>query len=263
MKRLSLQNDNKIKKRNTFFDVDESEEEPDIETENRIKESETKKESKSERKFKGLAAVFVCIVCIVLVTSIVLLCVDLSDGKLDGVFVKKEPTVTYYNIIDEPDWTTDIYTVEEYVSKNPDFIKYSPDGRVTVGYTREDISPSLNPSLYFIQAYIDAIKLGDHEKLNSLLSNAYKSKNGEFEDFPMQKLYNIEVKKLPNPQPDVNEGKYYKHEYYSISYNIYKNDGYYCKTADESRAMVEGIMLVYDSQGNIKIEIRYDSIAKE
>lgn len=257
MKRLSLQNDNKIKKKGAFFDFDTSEEQIEESVEEE-KEPKSQKEKKSDKRFKGFAAVFVVIVCLVLIASIVLLCIDLSDGTLDGVFTKEEETVTYYNIVDEPDWETDIYTVEEYVSKNPDFIKYSPDGRVTVGYGREDIRADLNPSLYFIQMYIDAIKQGDHEKLNSLLSDAYKAKNGTFEDFPMQKLYNIEVKRLKNPQSDVNDGKYFKHEYYSVSYNIYKNDGYYCKTADETRAMVEGLMIVYDAQGNIKIEIRYN-----
>lgn len=257
MKRLSLQNDNKIKKKRAFFDFDVSEEQVEAYVEEE-KKPETPKEKKSEKKFKGFAAVFVSIVCLLLVASIVLLCIDLSDGTLDGVFVEKKPTVTYYNIIDEPDWETDIYTVEEYVSKNPDFIKYCDASNATVGLSREDIRADLNPSLYFIQEYLDAIKQGDHEKLNSLLSDSYKSKNGTFEDFPMQKLYNIKIERLAYPQPDVNEGKYYKHEYYSITYNIYKNDGYYCKTADETRAMVEGLMIVYDAQGNIKIEIRYN-----
>ncbi len=259
MNRRNLQNDNKINKtkKSGFFDYGMSEEE-DTPTEQKEQKSEKKTAKKSDNKrFRILFVLGITVIVLLLVATVILSCIDFfSDGELNGSFGKNDDGDTKYHIVKTPDWETDIYTVPEYLELDPDAIMYNADGVANVLYYPDDIQAGT--PLAFIQSYFDAIKQGDHKKLNSLFSESCLQSIGEYSDFPMQKVYNIQVKKLSNYVDNRYEGKVYDYQYFSLTYNIYKNDGLFCDEVDETRAREEGILVVFDKDGNAQIEIIRD-----
>lgn len=257
MSRRSLQIDNKIKRshKSSFFDISKADDvidEPD-------KTEEVKNEPdsvKKDKRFKKGTYIAVTVIAVLLVAAIVVSGIDFFiDGELNGIF-KKDEKPTYYKIY-TPDWETDIYTVQEYLDLDPDFMTYK------YGITEEGYRPGnirSDTEIGFFYNYFTAIKQGDHEKLNSFFTKEYLDKNGKFSDFPMQKIYNIEIIKQPKTET-LNEK--YKNSYdygvYAVRYNIYRNDGLFCAEVDETHAREEGIIVVFESAGVGKIVERMDA----
>ena len=195
-------------------------------------------------------------ISVLLVAAIIVSGIDFFiDGELNG-FLKDNSKPTVYRIYD-PDWNTDIFTVQEYLDLEPELMIFS-DGRASVGYRPSDVLAGTD--IAFFYNYFNAIKQGDHEKLNSFFDKEYLDKNGSFKDFPMQKVYNIEIIKQSKTET-LNEK--YKNSYdygvYAVKYNIYRNDGLFCAEVDEKHTREEGIIVVFDSAGVGRIVERIDA----
>jgi hypothetical protein len=240
-----------------FFDFDEAaaDEEPVIPKVKR-EESAITADSKNERRFRRGSVIAVSVLAVILAVLITLSGIDfITDGELNGIFGGGEKPTTYK--LYDPDWETDIYTVPAYLELDPDAVMYSSDGFATVLFYPDDMPE--NSEIAFINSYFDAIKHGDHEKLNSMFGEEYLSEKGAFEDFPMQKVYNIKVVKQPKYEDQKYENTAYDYCYYALTYNIYRNDGLFCDEVDETHAREEGILVVYTSKGQGKIVKRIDA----
>ncbi len=260
MKQTNLQNDNKIekKKKKGFFDYDDAliatknEESCHDAPEKVIKVSESE-----NRRFRiGFTALVIVLVALLLF-SVVFVGLDfLADGQINGIFDFSRE-VTNYKIY-APDWKTDIFTLDEYLALSPDTLMYCDDGVANVSFKSGEINE--RSKLGFVNSYFEAIKHGDSEKLNSLFTDECLAKNGRFSAFPMQKVYNIQIERLPKGEyiDSEFEGKVYEYCYFTLTYNIYRNDGLFCAEVDETHAREEGILVVFDRDGNGKIAKRTD-----
>ncbi len=257
MPRRNLQNDNKIRK-SSFFDIDAAaEREADLQ-EKEEHSAAPCADIKEEKRFKRRTYIAIAVIAALLCAAIIISGIDLVlDGELIGIF-KNEPEPTQYDNRYKADWETDIFTSEEYLELNPHSMMYSSNG----GYVIYEVGPqdieSAPVDVKFFYEYFDAIKRGDRKKYNSFFTTEGLKENEKKKNFPMQKIYNIEIVKYDSDaslDKKYGEGKY---SLYAIKYNIYKNDGLFCAEVDERHAREEVAVLVYDDYGNAKIDVKKD-----
>ena len=153
------------------------------------------------------------------------------------------------------DWETDIFTYQPYLDLIPDRVKYRLGGNID--YLYDDTIKSKGDGLVFIKEYFDAIKHGDHEKLNSMYMSSYFKQDGnkKHSAFPMQKVFNIAVE-LRNDiieKEDEKLRKTYDIYYFVVRYNILNNDGLFRDDIDEhvDRAQLIKVLVDYNGVGKI------------
>ena len=265
MRNTSLHNGNKEsgKKKTGFFDMDEVISDS-IDTRPSEDTAQIKKEADVDRtgkkKFAIKAIIFVVSIAVLLIAAAVLSGMDfISDNSYndDGLPENDGNPPIIFEIYD-PDWETDIFTLPEYLARSPERIEYSDDDGATV--TRvgpSELEKVGGDKLVFLNKYFDTVKRGDHEALNAMLTEAYIEENGEYEDFPMQKLFNIKItRKLYNdPQFDNSE---YDDYYFVVSYNIYRNDGMFRDDCDDQYYCRTLMRVLINSDGDGKIDLITD-----
>lgn len=149
-----------------------------------------------------------------------------------GIINLNTPTVSFtqapkYEVepyrLSLPDWDTDIFTLGSYLEK-PRYINYKTLGSQTVGITDEKYG-RYGDGLEFLGQYFDALMHGDHELVNSMHSEEWLHSHGYYEEFTMQKIYDITVELLREYVTQIESGEYITVYDYAVSYKIMKNDG--------------------------------------
>ena len=259
MSERSLQNDNKNKKnkKSGFFDMNDVV----FDAEPQVKHAEEKEEPKetnaSNKRFILKVLVFASLLAVLLIAAAVLLGMDfISDSSYndDGLPEQEEMPPIRFEIYD-PDWETDIFTVPEYLELSPERIEYSDDGGATFKKAdKEDLERVGGNNLVFLNSYFDAVKRGDHEAVNAMLTEAYIEGNGEYEDFPMQKIFNIKITRMMYNDPAFDDAEYDDY-YFVVSYNIYKNDGMFRADCDDQYYCRTLMRVLINSAGSGKIDL--------
>ena len=265
MRNTSLHNGNKEsgKKKKGFFDMDgvipDNSAPESADNVARVKNG-ADGDGEGKRKFLIGAIIFVVSIAVLLVAAAVISGMDFisdNDYNDDGLPENDGNPPIIFEIYD-PDWETDIFTLPEYIALSPERLEYSDDDGATVSRVGpSDLEKTGGNKLVFLNKYFDAVKRGDHEALNAMLTEAYIEKNGEYEDFPMQKLFNIKItRKLYNdPQFDNSE---YDDYYFVVSYNIYRNDGMFRDDCDDQYYCRTLMRVLINSEGDGKIDLITD-----
>ena len=279
MKERSLQKDNKLNKRSKgFFDVDPAVEERSAVTyrsvdskdgsfdEKTVEETAStgkasvKAKSGRDKRFYVIAAVFLSAVVLLTVAAIVLSRMDFikdSDYNGDELGEEEELPKTVFEIY-EPDWETDIFTIPEYLELSPERIEYSDDGGTTTKRVGpEGLEKAGGDKLVFLNSYFDAIKHGDHEALNAMLTDTFIEENGLYEDFPMQKLFGIKVVRMYHNDPAFDNGEYDDY-YFIVRYYIYRNDGLFKENCDDQYYCKTIMRVLINDKGEGKIDLVRD-----
>ena len=274
MSRINLQNDNNIdeeknvspqQKRGGFFDADEQTEEF-AERKEIVSDAPEKKEPaplteedrqrRNKARLKKIVAVVAAVMCVMILINFVANSEFIKNlgkggnGDKDGSYTKL--------YIYPPDWETDIFTDENYLSLKSDIV-YSPNGAEFITLDEGSYYRYGGTGLVFMMDYINTIIAGDHEKLNGMFTPEYwngrdedGNKRQKYEAFPQQKLINVKIVKYQYSDPKYDTAAQDDH-YYIVSYNIYRNDGMFRNDIDEYSELAQMITVLIDHEGNGKI----------
>ena len=135
-------------------------------------------------------------------------------------------SVDYY----EPDYNADIFSEKDYLNKNR-VIRYV-DGNISIVLDEYE-DDELDAGQRFFKKYFNAVVNGDYDSYRSMIADDCEANPKIYGDnlsnkkFPMQRLYNISVKKLAfsDDANNVYNGKQALFGVYEVSYCIQKNDG--------------------------------------
>ncbi len=202
-------------------------------------------------KEKLLAKRMVRWVCI-LIAVFIALNLLFESGILNGLFSDKIKYREYPPIEDlyPADFTEDLEDLKndkEYMSKDQ-FIEFT-EGNVTTQLSSPEDFEAKGELAQFFKVYFDAVRSGDEETYNSLLSDAYKKEFGEKEPFTVQRIYDIEVVKRYTEEISEEITAYV----FDVGYRIMMNNGTYRNNlySDTMRAM-QYVLYKYPS-GRIEI----------
>lgn len=207
------------------------------------------RKAKEKRLVKRLITVIPCLIALLLCLNLVL-----ESGILSQLFGTKIKYREYPPISDlcEPDFEYNIFENEEYMAKSRGFA-YTKDG--VQEYLKDEDEIVLKGEVaVFFKKYFDAVINGDADTLNGLLSQDYIKKNGEYEPFTMQMLYDMEVIFLQSYY--LNEGSQSQILVYEfdVGYRIMNNNGTFRNNlASDDRRDVRYTLCRY-SDGEIKIQ---------
>ncbi len=156
---------------------------------------------------------------------------------------KQGPTIYLY----KPDWETDINTVQEYLElKGEIFYIEGNSGRSVDEHSYFQVG---GKGLEFMAEYVETLRSGNHEKLNSMFTEEYFKDHERYEAFPQQKVFGVYISKHDLKIDENDESMYYV-----ISYRIYRNDGLFRNDIDDTTERSQLFTLVKTSDGSIKID---------
>lgn len=246
------------------------------------KRKNTKRESivpQKKKKLKKAIAVVACVfaVLVILYGALALVSDWLketdgknSEGNSDELNFNPEGilSVDYY----EPDYSADIFSDKEYLAKDRS-IRFT-DGNISI-VLNEYEDDELDAGQRFFKKYFDAVVNGDYESYSKMIADDYSGnpaiygENPKTKKFPMQRVYNINVKKLAfsDDENNVYNGRHAIFGIYEVSYCISKNDGEFRLglPSDKSIPIIYQTATFVDDSGNEKTVITtaysYDDIA--
>lgn len=153
-----------------------------------------------------------------------------------------------------PDWSTDIFTLPEYLQLNRT-IKYSnDDGKLTQSVPENKLQEFGGRGLVFMSLYFNTVIQGDHETLNTLFTDNFWEDNEKYSDFPMQKIHNIKIIKRHHTDSTYPDTSDYDVVYYTVSYSIYKNDGLFRSDIDSEGELTQGFWILLFPDNSAKID---------
>lgn len=159
----------------------------------------------------------------------------------------------------DPDWETDITTLDGYLARNPYFVKYGVfNGKlVEVSETLTDRNKCKQrggDALALMYDYFDAVRMGDHEALNALFAEGYFNEEKEpYESFPMQKVYDIFVRRYEYEVPEHPDAVYYL-----VTYKIMENDGLFRREVDADAELPQLFGVEPNEDGEQRIYLMFD-----
>ncbi len=149
----------------------------------------------------------------------------------------------------EPDWETDIFTLERYLELNR-YLTYTKDG---VSETIVDINADYyDDTVHMMQAYFDALMHGDAEKVNSFYTEDYFKENPRYEKFTMQKIYDMEMEYITERDDNIN-GIPCTVYVYKVGYKILENDGTFRDDIQHDNAKIPLFYELIDTGNSVKI----------
>ena len=190
-----------------------------------------------KKKLKKAVIIIICIFVVLVVLYGALALVNMwlkgTDGKTgdgeqgemnfnpDGIL-----SVNYY----EPDYSADIFTESEYLAKDRS-LRFT-DGNISI-VLDEYTDDELDAGQKFFKNYFDAVTHGDYESYSEMIADGYSGNpnvygaNPKEKKFPMQRIYNVNIKKLAisDDENNVYNGRHAIFGIYEVSYCISKNDG--------------------------------------
>ncbi len=163
------------------------------------------------------------------ITLLILLLQQLGILNLFGP-EEQETVAENYDIeawrLSPPDWDGDIFTSERYLAKSRT-LRYSEDGNDFTTYQFDEYleKRSQGEGVNFMADYFYAAMCGDHELLNSMHTDYYLEHQGAYEEFPMQKIYDISIVKVKSYVGTSESGAPIQVYLYEVNFRIQSNDG--------------------------------------
>ena len=192
-----------------------------------------------------------------------------TDNGSQGFIPNKNPRDLY-----EPDWETDIFTLDKYLEKNR-YMKYgaftgSGVELAELLLTRTDCKVKGGAPLEAMYDYFYYVIRGDHSSVNGMYSsdffeNENNTPHAPHNAFPMQKVYDLFVRSVApetlegwkGSDTDKNDGV--TSFYYLVTYKIMENDGLFRYEIDADAEMVQLFEVrVYDNGSPSKIGLILD-----
>lgn len=189
------------------------------------------------KKKKAIIIGFVSVCVLMLVLVLISSVLSHFNGKVNRDIPRID--YTFY----DPDWESDIFSEEGYLSKNRN-IAYTDENGQTIGIN-EINSAQNGVGAAFFSVYFYALQTGDNELYNSLFSSEYIDKNGEKDDFTEQRVYDIELKYLYDEK--ISDSLY--SITYALDYCIMRNDGTFRRDIGSDMSRTQYVTLCYDENG--------------
>ena len=178
--------------------------------------------SDKQAKKKKMAIVIIAACLVATVGALVMnLDLDIDFGGSDTQAPKKQLVYDangeHRMSLWDPDWETDIFTVERWLDKNR-YLTYVENG-MAITITDGKYS-DYGDAAAFMAEYFDTLMHGDAQALNEFYAESYFESNARFEAITMQKIYDMRMEYITS---NVNQSTT---EYvYKITYKILENDG--------------------------------------
>jgi len=206
------------------------------------------KKTKNKNKHKVIT-LGVIVVLALSILALVCGAAFLIDRRLQAKRNQPEQFNTENYIYHFPDWEENIWEDEDYMEK--DCTIFFQNGAET--YPLADVGDEGKGASFFAD-YINAIIKGDHEALNRMYTSEYTDKNGYFEPFTMQKVYNVLVSYKGRA-----EGieRYGEAEVFDLSYYIMKNNGTFRRDIPSDASRTQIVYLVSTDEGYKIVEVDY------
>ncbi|MCR5262374.1 MAG: hypothetical protein K6D94_00755 [Clostridiales bacterium] len=167
--------------------------------------------------------------------------IDWQGAAAKAVSIGKQEEKDFY--FWPVNYDVDIFLDSQYMDKNR-YISYT-DGAETTLIT--DGSYSLyGPAVALLAEYIDAVTMGDAERLNALFTEEYWGTHKKYERFTMQRIYNCELKLISSAV--LTEGKYKgaNRWTFDVRYMIMKNDGTFRRDMESDSAVPQVFEILSD-----------------
>ncbi|MCI8331387.1 MAG: hypothetical protein HFE78_00970 [Clostridiales bacterium] len=191
----------------------------------------------------------------ILIISILLVCVlvyGIAFAVNQFVMEKRsqpDEINTDHLIYHFPDWEENIWEDEKYMEK--DHTIFFQNGAET--YPLADVKNDEKGASFFLN-YIDALIQGDHAALNTMYTSEYTDKNGFFEPFTMQKVYDVLVSYKGTAK---GVERYGEAEVFDLSYCIMENNGTFRRDIASDSPRTQIIYLVHTDDGYKIHEVSY------
>ncbi len=149
----------------------------------------------------------------------------------------------------EPDFETDIFTLERYLELNR-YLTYTKDG---ISETIVDINDGYyDDTVHMMHEYFDALMHGNAEKVNSFYTEDYFKENNRYEKITMQKIYDMEMEYISERDDNIN-GVPCTVYFYRVSYKILENDGTFRSDIQQDNAKIPLFYELIDTGSSVKI----------
>lgn len=148
----------------------------------------------------------------------------------------------------EPDWETDIFTLERYLELNR-YLTYTKYG---VSETVMDIDSYNDDTVHMMYEYFDALMHGDAQKVNSFYTEDYFKENPRYEKITMQKIYDMEMEYITEWDENI-DGIPCTVYVYKVGYKILENDGTFRADIQYDNAKIPLFFTLIDAGSSVKI----------
>lgn len=145
----------------------------------------------------------------------------------------------------DPDWETDIFTLERYLDKNR-YITFK-EGGFSVMIVDEAYS-EYGDTVQFLADYLNTLIYGDAEGLNGFYSSEWLDANGCYESFTMQKLYDMVIEFIVSTDAVNSDGRHVTEYVYKLSYKILENDGTFRSDIESDASRPQFFTVVDDGE---------------
>lgn len=146
----------------------------------------------------------------------------------------------------DPDWETDIFTLERYLDKNR-YITFK-EGGFSVMMVDEAYN-EYGVCVEFLAEYLEALMQGNAEVLNGFYSSDWLDSNGRYDKFTMQKLYDMVIEFIVSTDTEGPDGRAITEYVYKISYKILENDGTFRSDIESDASRPQFFTVVDDGEG--------------
>ena len=206
-----------------------------------------------KKKFSTRKKMMLSIVCILLVIVLlygITLLIPLMDDEYQQTETEGVASYNFYPV----DYDEDIYSDVEYMELISDGIITFDDNVSLISSVDIDNCHSYGKQVELLTQMIYSIIDGDVEEYNSFFSTKYFERNNKKQSFTKQKLYNVRITYF-NSDTFIENGNVYEQYEYTLSYNIYKNNGTF------RNDIGDGARIQYFTISNRDGKLLIDSIA--
>lgn len=207
-------------------------------------------ENKPDKKGIGRKKLVIILIASILTLTLFYVAITVIPYIIDKNKKDKKEEITIDYDFYPADYSENIYEDEKYlklIEYGP--IEYHHGGLIT--YLNKDNASEEEEVVRFFVDYIYSIIEGNAEKYNSFFSEKYYESASQKNYFTMQKLYNIKLEQYSSETVG-EDGKNYTKYIYTLSYNIYQNNGTF--RADIGEGSRTQYIVLTDSNGKLLID---------
>jgi len=167
---------------------------------------------------KTIIIVIIVLVAVLVFMFAAVMILDLIVSNLQND--EETYNFNFYNA----DYSENIFDDPEYIALIENgYISFSNMDNVTLSIDEEDAA-SYGKDVEFIVQYVKYMINGEVDKYNSCYSDLYYQKADPKENFTMQKIYDVNIKKISEQSVSEN-GQTYTKYVFSLNYRILNNNG--------------------------------------
>lgn len=213
-------------------------------------------DKKQIKKKRMLTAIIISLVICVL--GVIVLKLDLPNADIGGTKESETMDGYVFNGVNwqrpnlcEPDWETDIFTLERYLEL-PRYLTYTEGGYSETIVDIENSDYATDDVVCMMHSYFNALMHGDADKVNSFYTDDYFKENSRYEKFTMQKIYDMEMEYITERDDNIN-GIPCTVYVYKVGYKILENDGTFRTDIQHDNAKIPLFYELVDTGYSVKI----------